>query len=1177
MSARAAELEIGLRADASGAVRAELRFAPSEGEADVRKEVMLPALDRATLLALEGDARALGDALSEWLLRGALRPSLEAAFAASASAPLRLRLVVAAASGELHSVRWEALRSLDGSSPLLTGERVMFSRYLASSDWRPVRLRARGDLRALVVVANPSDLASYQLAPVDVSAELARTRAALEGLAMDALAAPGQATLEGIVRSLQGGTDVLYVVAHGALRDGEPVLWLEDEQGRTSVTRGADLAERLAELQDPPRLVVLASCQSAGTGSGSSTREGSALAALGPRLAAAGVPAVLSMQGDVTMGTVAELMPAFFAELQRDGVVDRALAVARGRVRDRPDWWMPVLHMRLRSGRLWNAPGFDEAGGRLEKWPALVRHLEAGRCTPVLGPELSSGLFGNDDDLARGWAQRFGYPLGSSASAGLAGVAQYLAVDQDYRFPREELLVSLRERMLAMHGHRIPKERHGAPLAELVIQLGRELRAAHPLEPHRVLARLPLPVYVTAAPDSQLADALREAGRTPRVECCKWNPDIENLPSIYDEDPKFRPSVDEPLVFHLFGVLEAPESLVLTEDDHLDFLIGLSRQEDLVPGVVRRALADSALLFLGFLLEDWAFRVLHRTLMSQEGRKRRGRYAHVAAQLDLDGGRCEEPDRARRYLERYFQDADISIYWGSVSDFASELGGRLGLEATKAAGTPVVPSPPPVPQAVPTPAPSSRSTRRMLHCLGLDGESGKPLLPSMTADELMARAQQSRPGEGETREMKRWLQLRGESHYGPAAGVDAEDLASAGWGVVFGPGTDSAVREALGPLLALRKEQAGRLYREYELQAGETKSAFLARFGAGFGPADPETVPYYLMLVGDPVAIPFRFQYELDVQRAVGRIAFDAPQDYANHARTVVCAERGELRRPRRVTLFGPDGRKGDSVDEATSGSCEQLVKPLAAALVKVPGWSVGAATGSEATKARLLSLFGKGGEDESALVFTATHGFGGVPKLAGALVTQDWDPSSPCVPPQAMVAAEDIADDAAPAGRISMHVGCFTAGMPEWRSFQAAQGGEPMRWTDKPFVAALMRRLLSHPGGGLLAAVGHVDFAWAYSFVEQAGSGPLRQIQCFRSTMEELLAGRRLGHAMEHMNQRHAELSVALAGMLEDERAGKVLDEEAKVELCVTWTTNNDARNYLALGDPAVRLPASD
>jgi hypothetical protein len=72
-------------------------------------------------------------------------------------------------------------------------------------------------------------------------------------------------------------------------------------------------------------------------------------------------------------------------------------------------------------------------------------------------------------------------------------------------------------------------------------------------------------------------------------------------------------------------------------------------------------------------MDDWDFRVLFRSLMSQEGRSRRSRYAHVAVQIDPEEGHILEPERARRYLESYFQDADISIYWGSPSDFVREL------------------------------------------------------------------------------------------------------------------------------------------------------------------------------------------------------------------------------------------------------------------------------------------------------------------------------------------------------------------------------------------------------------------------------------------------------------------------------------------------------------------------
>ena len=44
-------------------------------------------------------------------------------------------------------------------------------------------------------------------------------------------------------------------------------------------------------------------------------------------------------------------------------------------------------------------------------------------------------------------------------------------------------------------------------------------------------------------------------------------------------DGSFRPEPMKPVVFHLHGWLGIPESLVLTEDDYLDFLVAVSRDE----------------------------------------------------------------------------------------------------------------------------------------------------------------------------------------------------------------------------------------------------------------------------------------------------------------------------------------------------------------------------------------------------------------------------------------------------------------------------------------------------------------------------------------------------------------------------------------------------------------------
>jgi hypothetical protein len=508
----------------------------------------------------------------------------------------------------------------------------------------------------------------------------------LEGIACTTLASGGQATLQKITDALQGdaaapGVDLLYLVCHGALIDGEPHLWLEDSAGRVEVVPGSELVRRVSELQRRPQLIVLASCQSAGQGSARHSDDEGALAALGPRLAEAGIPAVLAMQGNVALQTIGQFLPTFFRELQRDGLIDRAVAVARGAVREQADWWAPVLFMRLKSGRLWYTPGFAEERQVMEKWPALLRSIRQGRCTPILGPGLVESLVGSRRQIAKNWAETYHFPMAAHDRDNLPQVAQYLAVYQDPMFLRDELAESVHKQVLNAYGPDLPEALREASLDELVSAVGAQRRAGNAAEPHRVLAHLPLPIYITANFSSTLAEALTEAGKQPQVELCRWNERVEMLPSVYDAESGYRPEVQRPLVYYLFGHLQQPDSVVLTEDDYFDYLIGVTGNKDLIPGVVRRALADTALLFLGFRMEDWDFRVLFRSLMSQEGRSRRSRYAHVAAQIDPEEGRILEPERARHYLESYFEDADISIYWGTVDDFCRELWRRWEAES----------------------------------------------------------------------------------------------------------------------------------------------------------------------------------------------------------------------------------------------------------------------------------------------------------------------------------------------------------------------------------------------------------------------------------------------------------------------------------------------------------------
>jgi hypothetical protein len=675
---QSADLEISLHRRDGTTYAVEFRFSLPGSEADIRPGQGQAEFDLNALRAMSQDINQYGKSLTETLFAD---PEVKSVFDQARAAagvqdvPLRLRLIAGPSAPELHSLYWETLRDPGDGSPLSASSSLLFSRYLTSQDWRPVRLRPKTSLRALVVIANPANLKEYDLADVDAAKELENIRQALKGIPITTLPQAGKrASLADLVAELQANEyDMLYLVAHGILIRDEPWLFLEDENGQAARVRGAELATRIKELTQRPRLIVLASCQSAvDKGAG-------ILSALGPRLAEVGVPAVVAMQGNVSIDTASPFMAAFFSELQRDGQVDRAMAVARGKVRDRSDYWMPALFMRLRSGRIWYVPGFKDPNA-FKKWPSLLASIESGACTPILGPGLFEPLIGSQREIAQRWAETFHFPMYPQERESLPQVAQFLAVDQDPNFLRVELDRYLRRYMQDLYRDSLPPDmlKPFSPLDKL-FQAVNKVRVDHQmLDSYKLLAEFPLPVYITSNLNNLLAEALVEVGKDPQVVICPWNQDVLSIETIYQREPDYEPTPERPLVYHLFGRLNQPKSVVLTEDDYFRYMIGVTKNKKEIPSTVLYALSSTALLFLGFQLDDWNFRVLFQSLLFQEGREALKGFSHIAAQIEPEEGRFLDPESARRYLETYyFNQANLSVYWGTTEDFMKELSQRL--------------------------------------------------------------------------------------------------------------------------------------------------------------------------------------------------------------------------------------------------------------------------------------------------------------------------------------------------------------------------------------------------------------------------------------------------------------------------------------------------------------------
>lgn len=449
---------------------------------------------------------------------------------------------------------------------------------------------------------------------------------------------------------------------------------------------------------------------------------------------------------------------------------------------------------------------------------------------------------------------------------------------------------------------------------------------------------------------------------------------------------------------------------------------------------------------------------------------------------------------------------------------------------------------------------------------GIDARTGEPLLAPLDAEQIAAL-------------------VRTELRVGPSSlpspecvrglpyGLDPADLATTGWAVVLPAGAAPARREALAALLARRAGVAGPRFKVLEVNPDERPRQWLGRHGVGQTDVEPDKVPYYLLFVGDPTEIPFEFQTTLSTRYCTGRLALD-PCGLAAYAASLLRAEQTPPARRHSVAYWAPNH------DPSTALSADQLARPLhhgvdgRGVTDTPPHERVGATStlylGPDASRARLLDLL-HGRSERPALLLTASHGLGLPPddpcQLAdqGALLCNDWPGFRPPDRAAHVVGAADIADDADLHGLVAFLFACFGAGTPTFDSFPGDRSETPRRLAPRPLMSALPTRLLTHPRGGALAVVGHVDRAWGYSMY-QPYIGP--QILPFYNFIARVLDGEPIGHALRDFPERSAILG---ANLLDEIQDGEVPPKT----LAKHWIERNDARNYFLLGDPAVRLLA--
>lgn len=122
------------------------------------------------------------------------------------------------------------------------------------------------------------------------------------------------------------------------------------------------------------------------------------------------------------------------------------------------------------------------------------------------------------------------------------------------------------------------------------------------------LAELGFPLVITTNYDQLFEDALRTAGKRPRIAI--YTPQLEATTDHRD------PTVDSPIVFKIHGDIDRPETIVITDEDYIQFVLRMSNKDpyDPIPLTLKYYLTGWTTLFVGYSLLDYNLRLLFKTL-----------------------------------------------------------------------------------------------------------------------------------------------------------------------------------------------------------------------------------------------------------------------------------------------------------------------------------------------------------------------------------------------------------------------------------------------------------------------------------------------------------------------------------------------------------------------------------
>lgn len=213
-----------------------------------------------------------------------------------------------------------------------------------------------------------------------------------------------------------------------------------------------------------------------------------------------------------------------------------------------------------------------------KEWKLITERIIEGHCVPFLGAgaSVSAGL-PSGRQLADRAAKVCDYP--GPDSSDFLRVFQYFAMSKDKTAPRNFLAKEF-----------APYETPG------VI--------------HTTIASMPFQYVLTTNFDQLMETAFRQEDKVPTVLTYQRRGNV--FKEFGDVDAQ------HPVVYKLHGSIDKTASMVVTEDDVVDFLACVTTRDPELPPKIQALFAEQSVVFIGYALKDWNVRVLLRALRGQE-------------------------------------------------------------------------------------------------------------------------------------------------------------------------------------------------------------------------------------------------------------------------------------------------------------------------------------------------------------------------------------------------------------------------------------------------------------------------------------------------------------------------------------------------------------------------------